>query len=211
VSSASSNSIWSRFEHDPRDPAYAGMRASDRDRAVVHDVLSEAYAEGRLDREELDDRTTTVDGAKTYADLVPPIRDLAFDAGPQKSSPARRSDLERSARLYYGDKLRDAIFGFLVPNLIVWLIWFLSGHNYFAWPIFVSIPTGLNLLRVASSRGQIIESRIQKLERREEKAIEESRAAQSKPADDGSTSESNDEHSDSGSILSEDKGKPEEA
>ena len=46
-------SLWRRFEHDPRDPAYAGMRASDRDRAVVHDALSEAYAEGRIDRDEL--------------------------------------------------------------------------------------------------------------------------------------------------------------
>ena len=103
-------SVWREFEHDPRDPQYAGMRASDRDRAVVHDVLASAYAEGRLDREELDERTAAVTAAKTYAELLPPIRDLTADAA---RSPSRRpaGDLERQARLYYGEKLREAFFG----------------------------------------------------------------------------------------------------
>jgi len=165
-------SLWRRFEHDPRDPAYAGMRASDRDRAVVHDALSEAYAEGRIDRDELDDRTTAVDGAKTYADLVPPLRDLAVDAAVPAVSLASLPDLQRQAEGYFKEKRGEAIMGFLIPNLICWAIWFMTGHDYFVWPVFVLIPTGGNLVRVLSSKQSMIDGRIEKLERKQAKALE---------------------------------------
>ena len=165
-------SLWRRFEHDPRDPAYAGMRASDRDRAVVHDALSEAYAEGRIDRDELDDRTTAVDRAKTYADLVPPLHDLTVDAAVPAVSVAPRPELQRQAEGYFKEKRGEAIMGFLIPNLICWAIWFMTGHDSFAWPIFVLIPTGGNLVRVLSSRQSMIDGRLEKLERRQAKALE---------------------------------------
>ena len=62
-------SVWGEFEHDPRDPQYAGMRASDRDRAVVHEVLASAYAEGRLDEVEFKNRLDTAMSATTRGDL----------------------------------------------------------------------------------------------------------------------------------------------
>jgi hypothetical protein len=164
--------IWREFEHDPRDPTFAGMRASDRDRGVVHDVLASAYAEGRLDRDELDERTAAVTSAKTYAELLPPIRDLATEAVPTGVATTAPGDVRRSAEVHYAGVRREALFGFLVPNLICWLIWYLTGHDYFAWPIFVSIPTGLNLLRVLASRQEIIEKRVEKLQRRQAKALE---------------------------------------
>ncbi len=172
MSTGSQGSFWRRFEHDPRNPAYATMRASDRDRAVVHDLLGEAYAEGRLDRDEFDERVAQVSAAKTYADLVPPVSDLTADAVPDRVTSAPGPDVRRRAELYYGEKLRDAFFGLLIPNLICWTIWFLTGHDAFLWPLFVAIPTGANFLRVATSRRQIIESRIDKLERRQAKALE---------------------------------------
>ena len=49
--------LWDRFPHDPRLEANGPLRASDRDRDVVTDVLATAYSEGRLTREELDERT----------------------------------------------------------------------------------------------------------------------------------------------------------
>jgi hypothetical protein len=165
-------SIWREFEHDPRDPAYAGLRASERDRDVIRDVLSTAYAEGRLDRDEFDERIASLAAAKTYADLVPPISDLTADAVPARLTSTTGKDVRRSAELYYGEKVREAFFGMLIPNLIVWAIWFMTGHDYFPWPLFVSIPTGLNFLRVVSSRRHIIESRIDKLERRQAKELE---------------------------------------
>ena len=165
-------SIWHEFEHDPRDPTYAAMRASDRDRAVVHDLLGSAYAEGRLDRDELDERTAAVNAAKTYAELLPPIRDHTADAVLTSIATVPAGDIERKARLYYAEKLRDAFFGLLVPNLICWAIWFMTGADYFIWPIFVTIPTGLNFLRVATSRGTIVQARVEKLQRRQAKALE---------------------------------------
>jgi hypothetical protein len=187
VTTGSSGSIWRRFEHDPRNPAYATMRASDRDRAIVQDLLTEAYADGRLDREEFDERAAQVTTAKTYADLVPPISDLTADATvPARVTTSSEVDVRRSARLYYGEKVRDAFFGLLIPNLICWTIWYLTGQTHFLWPLFVLIPTGLNFLRVATSRQQIIESRVEKLERRQAKALEprQGDSAPPKPTDD---------------------------
>jgi hypothetical protein len=182
VTTGSSGSLWRRFEHDPRDPAYSGMRASDRDRAVVHDALAEAYAEGRLDRDELDERTSQVDRAKTYADLVPPLQDLTADSATPAVDVTPRPDLERQARGYYREKLNEAFMGFLIPNLICWAIWFMSGHDGFVWPIFVLIPTVGNLLRVGASKQSIIDGRVEKLERKQAKALEPTKPKSSKPS-----------------------------
>ncbi|HEX3931221.1 MAG TPA: DUF1707 domain-containing protein, partial [Nocardioides sp.] len=152
--------------------AYHGLRASDRDRAVVHDILASAYAEGRIDRDELDERTAQVDSAKTYADLVPPMRDLTADASSAPGvSPASRASLERQALGYYREKLGEAFMGFLVPNLIVWTIWFFAGHG-FPWPAFVLIATIGNFVRVAAQKTSIVEARIEKLERKQARALE---------------------------------------
>jgi hypothetical protein len=185
VTTGSSGSIWRRFEHDPRDPTYATMRASDRDRAVVHDVLVESYGDGRIDREEFDERSSQVTAAKTYADLVPPIRDLTADALSARVATVPTADLERQARRYYGEQVRDSFFGFLIPNLICWAIWYMTGHSLFIWPLFVLIPTGANLARVLASRGSIVAARVEKLERRQAKALEPKKDGPSPPAPDG--------------------------
>jgi hypothetical protein len=180
VSSGTNGSLWRRFEHDPRDPAYSGMRASDRDRAVVHDVIAEAYAEGRLDRDELDERVSAVDSAKTYADLLPPIRDLTADVVPARfeapaaPAPLAPPDVRRAAEQYYRGQLRDSFFGLLIPNLICWTIWFLTGHDGFLWPLFVTIPTVVSFLKLGSNKQRTIEARIAKLQRREARALETS-------------------------------------
>jgi Domain of unknown function (DUF1707) len=70
------------------------LRASDADRDQVATVLSTAYAEGRLTREEHDERVEQLMGAKTFDDLIPITRDLVptDGAAPVSSSPARRGD-----------------------------------------------------------------------------------------------------------------------
>ncbi len=199
MTTGSSGSLWQRFEHDPRDPAYAGIRASDRDRGVVHDALAEAYAEGRIDREELDERTTQVDRAKTYGDLVPPLHDLTVDAAVAAVSRVSRPELQRQAERYYQEKRGEALMGFLIPNLICWAIWYMTGHDGFIWPIFVLIPTLGNLVRVSASKQSIVDSRLEKLERKQSKALE--------PPKPRSVPTSTD---DSATILSEDE-KPDKA
>jgi hypothetical protein len=173
--------VWSQFEHDPRDPQYASMRASDRDRGVVQDVLVAAYAEGRLDRDEFDERSGALSAAKTYAQLLPHIADLTAGAAVPVTVTSAPPDLRRKAELDYAQERREAFFRFLVPNLICWAIWYMSGHDGFIWPIFVTIPTVLNLLRVLSSRHEIVEKRVEKLQRRQAKALEPPESQDSGP------------------------------
>jgi Domain of unknown function (DUF1707) len=56
--------------------AGGNLRASDADREKVATVLSTAYAEGRITREEHDERLDAVMRAKTFDDLVPITDDL---------------------------------------------------------------------------------------------------------------------------------------
>jgi len=86
--------------------------------------------------------------------------------------------------------------GLLIPNLICWAIWFMTGHDGFVWPIFVLIPTGANFVRVLASRQSIVNRRVEKLERKQAKALEPpERKPRSRPED--------------GAILSENREKPE--
>lgn len=57
-----------------RQPGH--MRVGDTDRTIVADLLSAAYAEGRLTREEHDSRLEQAMAAKTYDDLRVVTRDL---------------------------------------------------------------------------------------------------------------------------------------
>ncbi len=73
--------------------AGGNLRASDADRDQVATVLSTAYAEGRLTREEHDQRLEQLLRAKTFDDLIPITHDLVPTSQPA-SVPVRpaRSD-----------------------------------------------------------------------------------------------------------------------
>src|SRR5690606_32514469 len=58
------------LDHRPPTPAAGGLRASDQDRNQVANVLSAAYAEGRLTREEHDERLEQAMSAKTFDELI---------------------------------------------------------------------------------------------------------------------------------------------
>ena len=58
------------------------LRASDSDRDQVANVLDSAFAEGRLSREEHDERMSSLLRAKTFDDLVGLTRDLVVVASP---------------------------------------------------------------------------------------------------------------------------------
>lgn len=155
---------WDRFSRDPRDAANARLRASDADRSVALDTLGDAYADGRLDREEYDARVTTVQASKTMGELVPPLRDLVPDSA--------SADLRREALEAYRSDRRESFFSFLVASLVTWAIWLFSAlHDGgfepgFPWPLFVSIITLVNFLRVATNKQQLVEQKRRKLERR---------------------------------------------
>src|SRR3954449_7875839 len=79
VDERAARDVWASFQHDPRDPAAAPLRASDADRNVVHQLLTDAFADGRLDREEYDERTAAAMSARTLGELPPLVSDLVPD------------------------------------------------------------------------------------------------------------------------------------
>jgi hypothetical protein len=64
--------------------AGGNLRASDADRDQVATLLSTAYAEGRLTREEHDERIGELMVAKTFDDLIPLTRDLVIVGSPAR-------------------------------------------------------------------------------------------------------------------------------
>lgn len=159
--------VWERFEHDPRHEENARLRASDRDREVVHDVLGTAYADGRLTHEELDDRSDQAARAKTLGELPPLLADLV---APTAGTGLTVRDLRGEAERRYRSQRHQALMNFLMPSLICWVIWFAAGHE-FPWPAFVTIATGINWLRLATSRSDTIASIERGLEKKERRRL----------------------------------------
>ncbi len=162
---------WGEFTADPRRPELAGLRAADRDRDVVLRLLGDAYADGRLTREEYDERAGRVAEAKTLGDLRPLMTDLVV-ATPLPDPAA--GDLHRKAVEHWQSQRRQALVGLLIPSTICWLIWVmvgLDGGFGFAWPVFVMLGTGANLVRVQVTRTDLVAEEERRLERRQRKAL----------------------------------------
>ena len=66
------------------------LRISDADRASALDLLSEQYAQGRLDKDEFDERSDAVWSAKTQGDLAPVFADLPVRSPALPDRPAGR-------------------------------------------------------------------------------------------------------------------------
>lgn len=172
-----SEAFWAEFELDPRHPSFAGLRASDRDRELVNRVLAEGYAQGRLDREELDARAATLAAARTLGELPPLVTDLVpvtQNAGHGTRALAPEELHERAVASWTRSR-RDAIWTVLSASLICWVIWFAIGLGAdrfdagFPWPLFVTAWTLLNVARIQYRRQDLIADELRSLERKQEK------------------------------------------
>lgn len=174
-----SGEVWSAFRHDPRDQAYAALRASDADREVVTSLLSTAYGDGRLDREEFEQRSDDAAAARTLGDLPPLVADLVPERSLVRPKPdalvaASPAALDAKALETWQERRRAATFGFLGPTLICWAVYIAyAGLEFdgFAWPMIVMIVTGLNLVRTLASREEILRDERRKLEKQQAKAL----------------------------------------
>jgi hypothetical protein len=72
--------------------AGGNLRASDTDRDQVATVLSTAYAEGRLTREEHDERLDRAMAARTFDELVPLTHDLVVVTPPKLTTLSSQQD-----------------------------------------------------------------------------------------------------------------------
>jgi hypothetical protein len=179
VESTGSGEVWSSFTYDPRDPQFAPLRASDRDRSLAQQVIADAYADGRLDRGEFDERSDRVTRVRVLGDLGPLLWDLVAPPAPagRGLTRATRADLEVMAVREWRAKRREAAYSFLGASLLTTAIWFATSWRhgdfdpYFFWPAFVIVLSFLNLVRTATSRSDIVESEVRRLERRREKEL----------------------------------------
>ncbi len=67
------------------------LRLSDADRQEACELLGEQYAQGRLTREEFDERSDAVWSAKTHGDLSPVFADLPVGTPQQPPRPLGRA------------------------------------------------------------------------------------------------------------------------
>jgi hypothetical protein len=111
------------------------VRASDADREAVVNRLSGHGAAGRLDAEELEQRTAAALGARTVGELAVLESDLPATQAPR---PARSAHGARIPPLG-----RFRVYLPVIALLVV--IWAVTGADYF-WPIWPALGWGVALL-----------------------------------------------------------------
>lgn len=132
------------------------MRIGDREREQAVAQLGRAFAEGRLDLDEYDDRVASAYSARTASDLVHLTADLpvAFKrrgSSGQHISPAMGPG--RRARALTDEpswlwRLWGTYASVVALCVVIWLIVGLIGKGGFAypWPLWVAGPWGVLLL-----------------------------------------------------------------
>ena len=179
----SGGSIWEQFTHDPRHADNARLRAADKDRDVVNEALGTAYAEGRLTPEEFDERSDQVAAAKTLAELPPLLADLIAPTTGLAPRPLVGGSHRLEAERRYRMQRQQALFAFLTPTLICWVVWTATMFGGFPWPLIVTIATSLRWVQLTLSKEDTIVSIEHSLQRKERRRLEarEKRAARHLP------------------------------
>jgi hypothetical protein len=159
---------WSGFERDPRLAANRGLRAADRDRDLVRQLLAEAFADGRLDRAEFDERSDRLDASRTLGELPDLVADLVPVDAPRRPAQGlmRAEDLRAKAVEEWRSDRREAAFGLVAVSTITTVIWAVTMLGDFFWPAFVMAAATLNLLRIQVMREQHIAEEQKRLEKK---------------------------------------------
>lgn len=145
-------SVWTRFPLDPRRSG--DMRAGDSDRDTAREILTEAYAEGRIDRLEYDQRIESALQAHHLGQLVPILNDISItpvgqrpmqpQAPVQPDSPARPA--QRSSDDGRKGAVRTAVFVVGVTNLVWLMVSITSGQLTYYWPMWPALGMAIMLL-----------------------------------------------------------------
>ena len=104
------------------------IRASDKERESVVDVLREAYTEGRLTLDEFEERTSAAYASKTWADLRELTGDLPVEPVLGADLPQRQPRQLAAAQLMAPSTPRprqggrDRPLGRLLPVIFVWIM-----------------------------------------------------------------------------------------
>lgn len=168
--------VWSSFPLDPRDPAHATLRASDADREVVHQVLAQAYADGRLDHAEHEERSAAVTAARTLGELPPLVADLVPAVLTRRRAGsdltlATPTQLRARAEEAWRRDRNEAVGAFVLPTLICLVVYLLTSFPGHPWPVWVALGTGINLAQTLARRGAIVEEHTRKLEKKQAREL----------------------------------------
>lgn len=112
----------------PPSSASVAMRAGDRDRDAVVQRLQDAFADGRLDDHEFDQRTRAALTARFDSELEVLTQDLpASDAGPRPVTPAAAAGKPSSLAVAYKNSIRRG-GRWRVPEQFRTVVYKGSGH-----------------------------------------------------------------------------------
>jgi len=157
--------FWESFRLDPRQPGHASMRASDADREIVRVLLADAFADGRLTREEYDDRLNALYGSRTLGEVSSLVTDLVpLDDPPTAPAPLVRADMRKRGARKWRKDVEESFAAFLVPSIICTVIWIAVTGRGFFWPVFPMLFLGINLIKTVVQRESIIEREVLRLE-----------------------------------------------
>jgi hypothetical protein len=111
------------------------LRASDEDRDRVAADIREHYAQGRLDRAELDERLKETFSVKTVGELDALVADL-----PELSLAVTQAHTEVALqRAKLSRELVQETGGALIPFILCTVVWVLGGANGSFWPVWALI------------------------------------------------------------------------
>jgi hypothetical protein len=160
------------------------MRASDTDRDIVLRTLGEAYAEGRIDRDEYDERADAVHVAKTLGELPGYLDDLVPSTAltPYARVGLDARSVEEQAIAKWQKSRRDAVMGFLIPSIVCWVIWAITMYGGFPWPVFATIGSGFPLVAMTIQRKDMIESNKKLIVRKQERELRRQQRRQLPPS-----------------------------
>lgn len=129
-------------DQSPRDR----MRVADTDREQVAGRLQAAYAEGRLDLAEYDERVRQAWASRTYGELDRLTADLPRGQGRQPAVASRTAPAEERTR-GAGRAPVAAWLSVSLINLVIWAMVSLSTLSWvYPWWIWVAGPWGAVLL-----------------------------------------------------------------
>lgn len=106
---------------------YGSLRASDADRNRTIDSLNDAYADGRLDHDELMRRTDETLRALTFAELEPITRDLPGGVAVVRRRPGGPVHQARSGQAVASAAL--GLGGWVGPTFLAWIPAIVLGHQ----------------------------------------------------------------------------------
>lgn len=141
----------------PVDPD--AMRAANADRERVVAQLNTAFAEGRLDVGELDERVAAAYAAKTMGELKPLTVDLPAAGTVERrtaSVPARASggEVAHEDQRAQARRALAGISGVFLLNVIIWgVISLARGEVLYFWPVWILIPVGITAMRAIGGHG----------------------------------------------------------